>query len=115
MLRVGNGFANTDSPIQHFGIGLDESIERIVITWPSGVVQTIHEPPLYQVIEVLETPPCQGDADGDGVVNVVDVLAVLGAWGPCPGAACAADFDGNGLIDVLDFLAILQNWGPCAQ
>ncbi|MDH3402912.1 MAG: CRTAC1 family protein [Acidobacteriota bacterium] len=59
MLRAGNGFASTDSPIQHFGIGPDESIDRIEILWPSGVVQTIVEPPLYQVIDVVET------ADGD--------------------------------------------------
>ncbi len=112
MLRVGNGFANTDSPIQHFGLGQDESIERIVIRWTSGTVQTIHEPPLSQLIDVIETPDaCQGDVNGDGVVGIVDLLDLLGAWGPNPGHP--ADFDGDGDVGITDFLTLLASWGPC--
>jgi len=54
MLRAGNGFANTDSPTVHIGIGQDESIHRVEITWPSGILQTILQPPLYQVLDVVE-------------------------------------------------------------
>ena len=32
MLRVGHGFANTDSHTLHFGIGAESYVERIVIT-----------------------------------------------------------------------------------
>ncbi len=35
-----------------------------------------------------------GDLDGDGIVGIVDFLALLGAWGPCP-APCIADLDGD--------------------
>ncbi|MHC4766478.1 MAG: dockerin type I domain-containing protein, partial [Planctomycetota bacterium] len=28
-------------------------------------------------------PGCAADVNGDGVVNVVDFLAVLAAWGEC--------------------------------
>ena len=31
-----------------------------------------------------EAPPCPADLDGDGVVAVPDLLALLAAWGPCP-------------------------------
>ena len=29
------------------------------------------------------SPPCPGDIDGSGSVNVTDLLAVIGAWGAC--------------------------------
>ena len=27
---------------------------------------------------------CPGDIDGDGQVGIVDILTVIGTWGPCP-------------------------------
>jgi hypothetical protein len=32
----------------------------------------------------LECPPCTGDTDQSGVVDVTDLIAVILAWGPCP-------------------------------
>jgi len=54
---------------------------------------------------------CPEDINGDGVVDVLDLLAILGAWGPCPG--CPEDINGDDVVDVLDLLAILGAWGPC--
>ncbi|MHC4948591.1 MAG: hypothetical protein ACYTG1_10050 [Planctomycetota bacterium] len=53
-----------------------------------------------------------GDADGDGVVDVRDLLDVLAAWGPCPPfpAPCPADVDRDGAVDVSDLLAVLAHW-----
>jgi glucose/arabinose dehydrogenase len=48
------------------------------------------------------------DLDGDCRVGVVDFLALLGSWGPCPG--CPADLDGDGAVGILDFLALLASW-----
>mgnify|MGYP002528421595 CR=1 FL=1 len=28
--------------------------------------------------------PCQGDLNGDGVIDVSDLLKLIAAWGPCP-------------------------------
>lgn len=50
-----------------------------------------------------------GDLNNDGVVNVLDLLALLGAWGDCVG--CDADLNGDDVVDVLDLLALLSNWG----
>jgi murein tripeptide amidase MpaA len=50
-----------------------------------------------------------GDATGDGVVDVSDILEVLGTWGPCP-PTCPADVDGSGAVDVGDLLLVLANW-----
>ncbi len=54
-----------------------------------------------------------GDLDGDNTIGVVDLLQLLGAWGPCPGRPdpCLADFDRNGAVDVVDLLTLLGNWG----
>jgi hypothetical protein len=63
---------------------------------------------------VLETRlTCTGDVNGDGAVDVTDLLELLGAWGPCEG--CPADIDGSGEVDVTDLLALLGAWGPCGR
>lgn len=54
---------------------------------------------------------CIGDVDGDGQVNVTDLLAVVGVWGLCDG--CPADLDGSGVVDVTDLLTVVGNWGLC--
>ena len=51
------------------------------------------------------------DITGDGVVDVLDLLAVLGAWGGC--VDCPEDINGDGVVDVLDLLEVLADWGPC--
>ncbi len=54
-----------------------------------------------------------GDLDVDGDVDVVDFLALLSAWGACPGrpAPCPADLDGDGAVGVIDFLILLASFG----
>jgi len=47
--------------------------------------------------------------DGDGMVGIVDFLAVLGQWGMV-GSSC--DFDGSG-VGINQFLNLLGHWGPC--
>ncbi|MHC5024790.1 MAG: hypothetical protein ACYTGG_12950, partial [Planctomycetota bacterium] len=50
-----------------------------------------------------------GDVNGDGVVDILDLLALLGDWGPCP-PPCPSDIDGNGVVDIVDLLGLLANW-----
>ena len=58
-----------------------------------------------------ENNSCSADIDGDGSVNVVDLLAIIDSWGSCSG--CPEDIDGNGMVDVTDLLTIVGDWGPC--
>jgi serine protease AprX len=53
--------------------------------------------------------PCPGDCNDDGVVDVVDILAVIDAWGTDSGC----DVNGDGVIDVADLLAVVGSWGVC--
>lgn len=68
--------------------------------------------------------PCPADIDSlggsgpDGTVDVFDLLALLGEWGPCadctPGN-CPADLTGSCSVGVFDILALLGAWGLCAS
>ena len=63
------------------------------------------------------TPANPADTNGDGVVNVVDLLAVINAWGACPvpPQPCPADVapppNGDGIVNVQDLLMVITNWG----
>jgi hypothetical protein len=56
-------------------------------------------------------------AGGNDVVNVQDLLFVIGAWGACPNPAnCPADIapaGGNDVVNVQDLLAVIGAWGAC--
>jgi hypothetical protein len=60
-----------------------------------------------------EGPGVLGDADGNGVVNVADLIAVITAWGACPGSCppgCPADLDGDCMVGVTDLVLVVSNW-----
>ena len=51
---------------------------------------------------------CEGDIDGDGIVDVADLLALLDAWGT---SNAAADLNTDGMVNVEDLLVLLGDWG----
>jgi len=48
--------------------------------------------------------------NGDGTVDVTDLLHVLAEWGH---TSVPEDINGDGIVDVLDLLELLAAWGPC--
>jgi hypothetical protein len=54
---------------------------------------------------------CFGDLDGDAVVGVKDLLALISQWGSCGG--CSGDLDDNAVVNVKDMLALISVWGDC--
>ncbi len=50
-----------------------------------------------------------GDVNGDGLVNVEDLLMLLSGWGPCS-FDCPEDITGDGVVDVSDLLQLLSYW-----
>jgi hypothetical protein len=50
-----------------------------------------------------------GDLNGDGVVDVNDLLIIIAGWGACAGD-CPADLNGDGVVNVVDILALLSYW-----
>jgi hypothetical protein len=68
--------------------------------------------------ERYETGTCP-DVNGDGVVDVDDLIGVILGWGPCPTppALCQANVETAGssatTVDVDDLVAVIVAWGPC--
>ncbi len=58
-----------------------------------------------------EPRDCPADLDGDGSVGILDLLALLAAWGSDPGGP--PDFDGDGTVGIFDLLILLASWGLC--
>jgi len=54
--------------------------------------------------------PCPPDLDGDGMVGVADILALIAGWG---GNDLTHDLDDDGSVGVSDLLIIIAAWGPC--
>jgi hypothetical protein len=55
---------------------------------------------------------CPGDVARDGVVNGIDLAAVLNNWGTS-GGAINADANGDGIVDAEDLALVLGSWGEC--
>ena len=60
-------------------------------------------------------PTCDADINGNGTVNVADLLGVIQQWGACPPLTepCAADIDYNNVVNVQDLLGVILAWGNC--
>jgi hypothetical protein len=65
------------------------------------------EPASRAALLRAKSPEVPGDIDGDGAVNVQDLLLLLAAWGT---ADPDADLDGSGAVDVQDLLLLLSFW-----
>jgi hypothetical protein len=94
--------------INELNVYLCESQTSIKDMFSKGV----DEIPFDEGFIRMGTLPVVGDINGDGSVNISDLLELLAAWGDCPeGAFCPADIVCNGSIDVADLLELLANWG----
>jgi hypothetical protein len=56
------------------------------------------------------TGGCAGDLDGDGVVGVNDLVALIIAWNQ---SGNPADLNGDGVVNVQDLVELLLSWGSC--
>ena len=67
-----------------------------------------------------EVPECVfadlAPLNGDGEVNVLDLLHVINNWGVCNPcyAICPGDTNDDCATNVIDLLAVVNGWGPCA-
>ena len=51
-----------------------------------------------------------GDVDMNGLVNVNDLLSLIGSFGELEIGGPLADFNGDFYVNVTDLLALLGNW-----
>jgi hypothetical protein len=65
------------------------------------------------ILQLNDGTGIPGDLNGDEVVNILDFLLLLGAWGPCSACPpfCAGDINFDCNVGINDFLIMLSNWG----
>lgn len=84
-VRSGEGYGLVNSFTQHFGIGVSTQVDKVVVKWPSGIVDEILNPAINQFLKIIETEPTPTCFDGfqNGDETGVD------CGGSCPDACPA--------------------------
>jgi hypothetical protein len=62
------------------------------------------------VVDIDDAAGPPQDLDGDGFVNISDILVALSEWGFC--SCCPSDLNGDGEVNVSDLLSIIAAWDP---
>lgn len=52
--------------------------------------------------------PLEGDVNGDGALNLLDVRSMLVHWGPCGPDPCPADLNDDGMVDTTDLRILVS-------
>ena len=109
-------FLTTDGSLTVLGafVGLAEGEPSLgTVTIPG------YEGPNGEIVEldfacVFSSPlTClRADLNGDGTVDLADLLIVLAFWGECE-KVCLGDIDEDGTVGFADLLIVLSEWGPC--
>lgn len=77
---------------------------------------TANDPAEWDIVLPTEFTPsipgCPADLDGNGVVNVSDMLLLFDEWGTTAGFA-DVDLNFDGFVNVSDLLLLFNAWGPC--
>ena len=113
VLSEGDAAASGNNPsrIQHGDFnqdGLEDLVCSIDLT--HGVISG-NSPAIGVYLNTTEVViDCPADLDGDGLVAVSDILAIIAAWGSTD---ASIDLDGSGTVDVADLLVIIAAWGAC--
>lgn len=70
----------------------------------------------FGIVEVETAPPCPGDVNGDGSVNLTDLATLLANFGIPSGATRSqGDLDGDGDVDLTDLATLLANFGTVCE
>ena len=90
----------------NFGGRFDRAVDAVLGEAANGLEG---RRPVVDADDDLRADFCTpGDLDGDGVVDVDDLVALLSSWGPC--ASCPADLNDDGIVGVDDLILLLMGW-----
>jgi len=101
LLQIYDGSAG-GAGVDLASVGLTQAIAvRIIV--PTGIHPNVE----IDAVARVHASGNPADIDGDGLINGLDLAAVLSAFGT---ASSAPDIDRSGLVDGLDLAAILAGW-----
>ena len=68
--------------------------------------------PQVEDAQIVESPQLTGDINGDGVVNILDLVLVAGRFGQS--GQSSADVNGDGIVNILDLVLVAGAFGNAA-
>lgn len=117
-INTGDPDADTDFPPDDFDVDEDSDTSEEIVDLTLG-----HRILGVAASEVIDmgayeshgTPSCPMDSNGDGEIDIDDLLAVINFWGQPGLADVAPGCSGDGTTNIDDLLLLINNWGPCGE
>lgn len=73
-VRSGEGYGIMNSFNNHFGIGPNVEIDKIVVKWPSGIIDEIEDPAINQCIFLIEAENCINCEECDDIISTTNII-----------------------------------------
>jgi len=101
-VRSGEGYGVVNSFDQHFGLGTNTTIAKVIVNWPSGIIQEIQNPTADQFLSIVETNNNNNCAPGT-TCNDSDPCTVNDRYDSnCNCIGTFQDSDSDGICDAND-------------
>ncbi len=107
----GSGYMSQNSLTAEFGLGSRTSVDTLEIRWPSGTIQKLTGLPVDTLLVITESAFIRGDANGDKVIDVGDVVYLINylyRGGPAPNPLASGDTNSDGTVDVGDVVYLIN-------
>jgi hypothetical protein len=107
----GSGYCSQNSLTAEFGLGSRTMVDTLEIRWPSGVIDTLTSIPADTLLTVYEGGFIRGDANGDGVINIADVVYLVNylfTGGTAPNPLWVGDATSDGKVDIADVVYLVN-------
>ncbi len=107
----GSGLCSQNSLTAEFGLGFAKQVDTVEVRWPSGQVDTLIVLSVDKVLKIYEGGSTRGDANGDGLVDIGDVVYMVNflyRGGPAPNPLWTGDANSDGVVDIGDVVYLLN-------
>lgn len=109
----GDNFVSQSELGVHFGLAANSVVDELRVVWATGEETILHDVAADQHL-LIAAATLDGDATGDGRVDLSDLGLVLAAFGLCdgvPGFDARADLVATGCVDLSDLGEVLAHFG----